>query len=443
MSTTVRDSTGNPTDSPKPTWKAAIKGNVLMMGLVSMFTDFSSEMMNPLLPIFIAGLVGGVKAAFYVGLMEGIAETTASLLKIFSGRLSDKLGKRKMLVVVGYGASAFARPLMGLAGLVAVAGAGFQVVGLKFLDRVGKGIRTAPRDALIGDSVGKEFRGLAFSFHRAMDNFGAVLGPVVAIVILYFLVGQSLWKDPAIVVQKQAVGPGEMHALRWLFAIALIPGIAALASLVFKVREVEIKKSAVGGHNVWKMLPRRFYTFVGIVTLFALGNSSDMFIVLLAATMFKMSLLNLLVLWIVFHISKIVFSIPGGVISDKLGRRPVIIAGWIVYALVYLGFAQATEAWQFWTLFLVYGFYYGMCDGAEKALVADFVTSEHRGTAFGLYNGAIGIAALPASLMFGIFWDTIGPHWAFGIGAALAGMASLCLLVFLSATGRKPDKAVA
>lgn len=428
------------TDPPRKTWRAAMTGNVLMMGLVSLFTDFSSEMMNPLLPIFIAGLVGGIEAAFYVGLMEGVAETTASLLKIFSGRLSDKMGKRKALVIAGYGASAFSRPLMGLAGLVAAATGGLQVVVLKFMDRVGKGIRTSPRDALIGDSVPKEVRGLAFSFHRSMDHLGAVLGPVVAIAILYFLLGPKLWQDPAEMVQKTAAGDQEMISLRWLFGIALIPGIAAMAALVFKVREVEIKPGANQPKlSLWRALPRKFYVFVGIVTIFALGNSSDLFIVLLAATMFKMTLMELLILWIVFHLSKIVFSIPGGIISDKLGRRPVIVAGWIVYALVYLGLAVATEAWQFWTLFLVYGFYYGMCEGAEKALVADFVPSEYRGTAFGIYHGAIGIAALPASLVFGIFWKTIGAHWAFGLGAAMAGLASVLMLIFLATS--KPARA--
>ena len=429
----------------RSSWRRAIRGNVLMMGLVSLFTDFSSEMMNPLLPVFIAGLVGGIEAAFYVGLMEGVAETTASILKLLSGRISDKLGKRKALVIAGYGISSVARPLMSLAGLAATAAGGLQVVGLKFLDRVGKGIRTSPRDALIGDSVPADVRGLAFSFHRAMDHAGAVLGPIAAIVVLYFLLGSDLWQGQAvaiakreIVVQKEAVGPGEMRALRWLFGLALIPGLAAMASLIFKVRETGVGKSGAPGSKAgaWGLLPRKFYLFVGIVTLFALGNSSDLFIVLLAATMFKMSLLDLLILWIVFHVSKIVFSIPGGVISDKFGRRPVIVAGWLVYALVYLGFAQASQTWQFWALFVIYGFYYGMAEGAEKALVTDFVASEHRGTAFGIYHGAIGIAALPASLLFGLFWAEIGPTVAFSIGAALAGAAAV-LLMLLLATGGK------
>jgi len=404
-----------------------------MMGLVSLFTDFSSEMMNPLLPIFIAGLVGGKWAAFWVGMTEGVAETTASILKIFSGRISDRTGKRKALVILGYGASSLARPMMALAGLVAASTSGLQITFLKFLDRVGKGIRTSPRDALIGDSVDADYRGLAFSFHRSMDHLGAVLGPVVAIVILYFLLGAPLWDQPAVEVRNQAVGSEQMNSLRWLFAVALIPGLAAMVSLIFKVREIPPqRKSGSAGQSAGDGLPKKFYIFVGMVTLFALGNSSDMFIVLLAATQFEMPLIQLLMLWILFHVSKIIFSIPGGILSDKLGRRPVIIVGWAIYALVYLGLAFAHEAWHFWSLVLIYGFYFGMTEGAEKALVADFVPNERRGTAFGIYHGAIGLAALPASLIFGVFWSIIGPQVAFSIGAALAGIASIGLMILLS-----------
>jgi MFS family permease len=427
---------GNPLS--RPSWRDAVRGNVLAMGLVSLFTDFSSEMMNPLLPIFIAGLVGGLKAAFYVGLMEGIAETTASLLKIYSGRISDKTGKRKALVLLGYGASALSRPLMALAGLVIAAAPAAQVVVLKFLDRVGKGIRTSPRDALIGDSVPKEVRGLAFSFHRSMDHLGSVLGPLAAIGIAYWLMGDKLWTVPAIDFQNQTVGGQEMHALRWLFAIALVPGLAAIAAIALMVKEI-VPKGQSKGPELKKagLLPRKFWVFVSVVGLFALGNSSDMFIMLLGATAFGMSMLKLLVLWAVFHVSKIAFSIPGGILSDKLGRRPIIIAGWLMYAVVYMLFALVTQEWQFWALMLAYGFYFGMAEGSEKALVADFVPSEQRGTAFGVYAGAVGIAALPASLVFGIFWAQIGPRWAFGIGATLAGLAAILLMLLLSTDRKK------
>lgn len=414
--------------------RSLFRGNVLALGLVSLFTDLSSEMMNPLLPIFIAGLVPLGMAPVYVGLMEGVAETTASLLKLVSGRLSDYLGKRKMLVVAGYGLSTLARPLMALAGLAGTAWAGGQVVGLKFLDRVGKGVRTSPRDALISDSVGPEARGLAFSFTRAMDHAGAVGGSLLAIVILFGFLGYGLWRSSTAKPTLE-----EMTALRWVFAIALIPGLLAVTALVWRVREIAPKQtdghdSRAGISGARRQLPTRFYVFVGIVVLFTLGNSSDMFLLLYAWEKFHLGLLAVIGLWIALHTSKIVFSFPGGFLADRIGRRPMILAGWTMYALVYLGLSQAQVQWHFWALFLAYGFYYGMSEGAERALVADFVPAESRGTGYGIYNGAIGIAALPGSLLFGAFWATIGPGWAFGIGASLAGLAAMLLAALVAGT---------
>jgi MFS family permease len=415
--------------------RSPFQGNVLALGLVSLFTDLSSEMMNPLLPIFIAGLVPLGLAPVYVGLMEGVAETTASLLKLVSGRLSDYLGRRKMLVVAGYGLSTLARPLMALAGLAGTAWAGGQVVGLKFLDRVGKGVRTSPRDALISDSVGPETRGLAFSFTRAMDHAGAVGGSLLAIVILFSCLGYGLWRSSTAKPISE-----EMTALRWVFALALIPGLLAVTALLWGVREIAPKQADGRDPDgrmsgTWRQLPARFYAFVGIVVLFTLGNSSDMFLLLYAWEKFGLGLVTVIGLWIALHLSKIVFSFPGGFLADRIGRRPMILAGWTMYALVYLGFSQAQVQWQFWALFLAYGFYYGMSEGAEKALVADFVPAEARGTGYGIYNGAIGIAALPGSLLFGVFWATIGPGWAFGIGAGLAGLAAVLLTALVAGTG--------
>ncbi|MBM4042736.1 MAG: MFS transporter, partial [Planctomycetes bacterium] len=294
------------------------------------------------------------------------------------------------------------------------------------------GIRTAPRDALISDSVPKEHRGIAFSFHRAMDHTGAILGPVVAVAVLYGFLGYGFWKG-----SSERATPEEMDALRWLFALAIIPGIAAMTSLVGRVKEIAPKPAAKDPSAPRAKLPGRFYAFVGIVTLFALGNSSDLFLVFYGRTAFGLSLPGLIGLWVVLHISKAAFSIPGGFLSDKFGRRPVIIAGWLVYALVYFGMAFVAEAWQFWALIVVYGLYYGMAEGAEKALVADFVPSEHRGTAFGVYHTAVGLAALPASLVFGVVWEAVGPGVAFCIGAYLAGIAALLLLVLLSTTAAR------
>ena len=420
-------------DGKRASWRSALRGNVLMMGLVSLFTDFSSEMMNPMLPIFIAGIVPLGWAAVYLGLMEGLAETTASLFKVFSGRFSDVWGKRKALVVVGYGLSAIFRPMM------ALATHGWQVVAMKFADRVGKGIRTSPCDALISESAHPSVRGLAFSFHRAMDNAGAILGPIAAIAILFPLLGGRLFEHIGWWGAKgQAARPAAetIWALRLLFAVALVPGIAAMAVLFGKVREIAPSGGgqAGAGGGVWRTLPGRFYAFVGIVVLFALGNSSDLFIVFYGMERFGLSVASLVGLWILLHISKIVFSLPGGVLSDRLGRRPLIVTGWLVYALVYLGLASVGQVEHFWALVAAYGLFYGLTEGVEKALVADFVPAEKRGTAYGIYHGAVGVAALPASLMFGVFWKVIGASIAFGIGAALAGVAALLLIVLLSAS---------
>ena len=239
-------------------WRGAVRGNVLMMGLVSLFTDFSSEMIFPLLPVFFSGLVGVKLAAIYVGVMAGFAETTSSLLKIFSGRISDRLGKRKVLVAIGYGISTIARPMM------ALATAGWHLVLLRVSDRVGKGIRTSPRDALISDAVGPDARGLAFSFHRVMDHAGSILGPVVGVGILYLLLGHGLWKGTT-----ERASSEEMRALRWLFGIALIPGLLAMFTILAKVREIAPKRSdpiaPTPGHGAWRRLPGRFYAYVGVV----------------------------------------------------------------------------------------------------------------------------------------------------------------------------------
>jgi len=413
--------------SKRPSWRQAIGPNVLMISLVSLFTDASSDMIYPLLPVFLSGLVPLSTAAVYVGLMEGIAETTASLLKIFSGRISDALGRRKLMVVIGYGLSTVFRPLIAVAVVV------WQVIAFRFADRIGKGIRTTPRDALISYSVGPQVRGLAFGFHRAMDHFGAVTGPFIAAAILFAFLGRGIW-----IHGEQIPTPQEMHALRWLFGLALIPGLAAMIALIGKVREVQpTPTEPTNGKfqenlHTWRRLPNKFYLFVGIATLFALGNSSDLFLLLLAKTKFGLDMMSLLGLWIVLHLSKVVFSFLGGTLSDRLGRRPLIVTGWLVYALVYLGLAVVAQPWQFWSLLIIYGLYYGLTEGVEKALVADLAPAEYRGSAYGVYHGAVGLAALPASLLFGVFWKVLGAPVAFGIGAGLAGLAAVLLTVFLS-----------
>jgi MFS family permease len=401
-----------------------IPANVFSLGIVSLFTDLSSEMIYPLLPVFLAGLVPLGYVAVYVGLMEGAADSIANLLKIFSGRFSDILKKRKLLAVLGYGISTVARPLM------AIASAGWHTLAIRSVDRIGKGIRTAPRDALISDSVDPSIRALAFSFHRAMDHLGAVLGPVCSILILYLFLGRLIWRETTDVPSIE-----EMRVLRWLFAAALVPGFFAMAALVLKVRDVAHVPDArtVSAPSDLdpraKPLPRKFYRFLFIVTLFTLGNSSDLFLVFYARTKFSLGLLPVIVMWIVLHISKVVFSLPGGLLSDRFGRRAMLVVGWTVYVFVYASMIVVASRWFFWTLIVIYGAYYGMTEGAERALVADYVPPDRRGKAYGLYHGLVGLAVLPASTVFGFLWASFGPQLAFALGASAAALATILLLL--------------
>ncbi len=404
-------------------WREVLRGNVLAVGFVSLLTDLASEMMNPLLPLFVAGLVPVGLAPVVLGAMEGVAEATASLLKLVSGRLSDRLGRRKGLVLLGYGLSTLVRPWM------ALVTAGAQVVGVKFLDRIGKGLRTSPRDALLGDAAPPSRRALAYSFHRAMDHSGAVIGPLVAAGLLYAQLGYGFWRGGT-----GAPTGDEMAALRVVFALALLPGLAAVAVIVFGVRESAPQVAAVAataGPEVPEVppLPRSFFGFVAVATLFALGNSSDLFLLLYAYEKFALGMPQLIGLWVALHIAKVVGSVPGGLLADRVGRRPAILAGWTLYALCYLGFGAVTAAWQLAALLVLYGVYYGLTEGALKAMVADYTVPAQRATAFGVFHGAIGLAALPASLVFGLFWARLGPQAAFSIGAGLAGLAVLGLLL--------------
>ncbi len=416
----------NQMDQSAGRWHRAIRGNVFALGVVSLLTDLSSEMIYPLLPVFFTGLVSPAAAAIYIGLMDGIAESTSSILKIYSGRLSDKIGSRKPLALAGYAVSTVARPLM------AIASAGWNVVVLRFFDRIGKGVRTSPRDALISESIDDDVRGIAFSFHRLMDHVGAVGGPVFAAFFLYFFLGHHLLWSTA----GGTANSDEMHALRWLFGVALIPGIAATFVLWRWAHDVAHDAFAKAPSDEslsvkTRPLPRRFHIFLVAVVLFTLGNSSDLFLIFYAQTHYGLGLGWILALWVILHISKIIFSLPGGRFSDWASRRPAIIIGWMIYIAVYVAIPLASQFWMTCLLLVVYGAYYGMTEGAERALVADFVPAPARGKAYGLYHGAVGLAALPASFIFGLLWAEIGPMTAFLIGASCATAALVVLIVFL------------
>ena len=379
--------------------------NVKALSVVSLLTDVSSDMIYPLLPIFLTTVLGA--SAAMIGTIEGFAESTAALLKLASGWWSDRV-RRKPLVLFGYGLAAIMRPLIGLATSAS------QVLAIRVSDRVGKGIRTSPRDALLADAADPAERGRAFGFHRSADNLGAVLGPLIAWLLL----------------QHAGV------AVRSVFLWSAIPGVLAIIVLLVFVREKRITESRVDSPISPNLSPMTsngqplggaFWKYLVVLLVFTLGGSTDAFL-LLRASQLGVTAAMIPLLWAAHSFVKSVTNTPGGTLSDKLGRKPLIVAGWIVYAIVYLLFGRATSTWQIWALFLAYGLYFGLTEGAEKALVTDLVPASKRGTAFGWYNFTVGLAALPASVIFGIVWDQFSPVAAFTMGATLAGVAAVGLV---------------
>jgi MFS family permease len=369
--------------------------NVKALGFVSLLNDAASEMIYPLLPIFLTSVLGvGAEA---LGVIEGIAESTASLLKLFSGWISDKIKKRKALILIGYGLAALGRPV------IALSRYWWQVAVIRFIDRVGKGVRTSPRDALISLSTPEDLKGKAFSLHRAMDHAGAIIGPLCALFLLKF--GMSL---------------------KNLFAWALLPGIITVFVIFFFVGERRAEEASKSIEFRFSVLSKNFRTYLLILILFTLGNSSDAFLILKARDA-GVTVGFIPLLWIVLHFVKMITSIPGGEWSDKVGRRKVIVSGWIVYALIYLGFGFSSRIFHVWGLFALYGVYFGLTEGVEKAFVSDLVSEKFQGTAFGFYHLAVGIAAFPSSVIFGFIWQKFGSLVAFAYGSSLAGLASILL----------------
>lgn len=392
---------------------AKLPRNLWIATITSFLTDISSEMILNLVPLYLANVLGAPTAV--IGLIEGIAETTSSLLKTVAGYFSDRLGTRKWLAVAGYGLSSFSKPFL------AIASSWPAVLAVRFADRAGKGIRTAPRDALIADSIEPSQRGIAFGLHRAGDTAGAVIGLSVALLVVLALQSQAQLLERATFNQ--------------LVLLSLIPAFAAVAVLAFGARDVPIKRSAQlnqGPRFSLRGLDPRFRRFLLIVGIFTLGNSSDAFIILRAQER-GLSVAGVLGMLLTFNIVYTLVSGPAGSLSDRVGRYRLIVAGWLIYALIYLGFGLATETWHLWALFGLYGVYYGAVEGSAKALVADLVPSEQRGTAYGVYNTMIGLAALPASLLAGILWQGIGswsglgPSAPFIAGALLALVATVLL----------------
>ncbi len=389
--------------------------NVWVVTLTSFLTDVSSEMLVYVLPLFLSNVLG-VRTSV-IGLIEGIAEATASLLKVFSGWFSDRLGSRKGLTVAGYSLSAAAKPFLYFANTWPL------VLAVRFVDRVGKGIRTAPRDALIADSIDPQRRGLAFGLHRAGDTAGAFVGIAIALAAVYALQGRNL----------ELARP----TFQTLVLLSILPAVLGVLVLVLGAREVPVPAAARHAPPALSLrgFDRRFQRFLLAVGLFTLGNSSDAFLVLRAQER-GLSVAGVLLMTLSFTLVYTLVATPAGALSDRVGRRRVIVTGWLAYAAIYLGFALATTVWQIWLLFAAYGLYYGLVEGAAKAMVADVVPSAQRGTAYGLYNATVGLAAFPASLIAGLLWQGVagwsglGPSAPFLFGAAMALLATLLLVAW-------------
>jgi MFS family permease len=373
---------------------------VVTLGWVSFLTDVSSEMIYPLLPNFLARTLRGGPTA--LGLVEGVAEATASLAKLLSGWWSDRTRRRKPLVVFGYALAAVARPLVGLAT------AWTQVLAIRFADRMGKGIRTAPRDALLGDLAPAGGRGRAFGLQRSMDNAGAVVGPLLAAFLLRYVVSEE----------------------RVVFLLALVPGVAALALLIARVPEAapSVPAQARTPRDT-SPLPRRLLALIAVYSLFSLAFAREAFL-LLRAQDAGIALWQLPLLWAYVSAVKALVGVPAGKLADRIGRVPVLCMAWAFVVAAYLGFAFASTPGTVWFLFGLYAVAPAMAEPAERSLLTDLSHPEQRGRAFGLFHAAIGIASLPAALLFGLWWKLFGAQTAFGISAALASAATVALLVW-------------
>jgi MFS family permease len=370
--------------------------------------DISSEMVLNIVPLFLSNVLGVPTSI--IGLIDGIAEATASILKLFSGWLSDKMGGRKWLAVAGYGLSAISKPFFYIAGSWELIG------GVRWADRVGKGIRTAPRDALVADSVTKETRGLAFGFNRAMDKGGAVLGILIAALVVWQTQANSLDLSKP--------------TFQTIVLISLVPAFLAVISLAIGAKDVPVTGQRAAPKFSLHSMGKPFNTFLIIVSIFTLGNSADSFLVLRAQNL-GVTVIGILIMLSVFNLVITLIATPAGSLSDRVGRRKLIIGGWLVYAAIYFGFALAQQAWQVWILYVAYGLYYGLAFGTTNAMIADLVPENLRGTAYGTYNGVIGLLAFPASFIAGLLWQGIGSWGGFGPSAPFLFGGSLALIAAL------------
>ena len=393
-------------------------GNVFYIGLLSFFGGISQDMFAPIFPLYLSLVLGFEKSL--IGIAEGLVTAGASIFKIVAGFLTDKFGKRKPFIFLGYLFSLIARSLLALFNSL-----GF-VFALRFLDGMGKGMKDSPKDALISDSTVFETRGKGFGVARALDTLGSVIGPLVLFGLLEIFSQNS---------QKYHL----------IFYLSALPLLITLLVLKFGVKEIKasekenIIKDQKQDNLKEKFLPRKFYIFLAIMLLFGLGNSSDAFLILRASNV-GVSVLAIPLVYALFNFIYASFSIPLGGLSDKIGREKVIMLGWFAYTISYLGFALAYKAYQIWIIFAFYGIYYATTEGVAKAFVADMVPSQKRGRAFGIYNTSLGLISLPSSFIAGWLWDKIGPQAPFFFGSFIAFLALIVFLIFYFLQLKNLDK---
>jgi len=386
----------NPKDPPK-------NRNVFFVGLLSFFGGISQDVFTPILPIYYTTILGFDKT--FVGVAEGLVTASSYLFTVVSGFFSDKFKKQKPIIFLGYFLSMISRPLL------AFLTSGAAVLGLRFVDGTGKGIKDPPKDVLIAGSAEKTTRGRSFGVARMLDTLGSVAGPLILFGLLYLLSGSAL-------------------LYHYILLFAAVPLLVTLLILVTKIKEVGPRDSVQSLKSVSSApLPGSFYLFLAIVILFTLGNSSDAFLILRAKNL-GLTLLEVPLVIALFNLIYAMFAVPFGSLSDKIGRVPTMLIGWFTYALVYLGFALASQAFFVWFLYGFYGIYYATSQGVAKAFLADMVGFEHRGRAFGIYGTAIGLATLPASFFAGFLWDKFGPQYPFYFGATIAAVAAILLFSF-------------
>jgi MFS family permease len=411
--------TTSTTSAPSRTLAAwrSLPRNVWVVTVTSFLTDISSEMVLNLVPLFLKNVLG-VKTDI-IGVIEGVAETTSSLLKIFSGWLSDKLRQRKWLTVAGYSLSTGSKPFLYFVT------SWWGMLAVRFSDRVGKGIRTSPRDALIADTIDEHHRGAAFGLHRAGDTGGAALGILIALI--------------AVLATQAGSVDLTRSTFQTIVLISVLPAVLAVLVLGIGARDVPVTGQRQAPRLTLSGFDRRFQWFLLAIVVFTLGNSADAFLILRAQDR-GLSVAGILGMLLTFNLVYALISSPAGALSDRIGRRILILGGWTVYGLLYLGFGLAGQAWEIWALYALYGIYYGVTEGTARALVADLVKPEQRGTAYGVYNAAVGIMALPASVIAGVLWQGVFGWNGFGAGAPFlfgAIMALCAVVIFASTQTRK------